>query len=61
MKTDAILFGGAMAVIILLFYKAQSSNTKVGGNGYQAWADQSGPVLPQSRGETGTPGTVTFI
>lgn len=21
----------------------------------------SGPVLPQSRGETGTPGTVTFI
>lgn len=53
MKADATIFGLALLAIGVLFYKAQSSNTKVGGNGYQAWADTSGPVLPQYNPATG--------
>ena len=53
MKTDSFLFAGALLAIGVLFYKAQSSNTKQGGNGYQAWADTPGPVLPQYNPATG--------
>ena len=53
MKADATIFGLALVAVAVLFYKAQNSNTKVGGNGYQAWADTPGPVLPQWNPTTG--------